>query len=101
MNYTLRHCGLPSISLWEWLLPNFKAPYCHEDNQAMIRMCMPGNNHTLRYLSRTMGISVAWLHERSMQGCLSLTFEVSENMTAYICTNICTGPDNGNMHASW
>ena len=94
MNYALRHCGLPSISLRELLLPNFTTLYCHEDNQAMIRMCLTGNNPTLRYLSRTMGISIVWLHERFRMECLSLAYEITDNLCADIFTNILT--DIGN-----
>merc|ERR1712020_7589 len=72
MNYALRHCGLPSPLIWELLFPHFEALLCHEDNQAMIRICLTGNNPIMKYLSRTQRVSVAWLHERFMQEDLKL-----------------------------
>ena len=93
MDYALRHCGLPSLCVWELLLPNFIAIYCHEDNQAMIRLCLSGNNPTLRYLSRTMGVSVAWLHERFKEKYLCLSYEESEKMAADIFTKVFTDPE--------
>ena len=90
MNYALRHCGLPSLSLWETLLPQFKSIICHEDNTAMIRICQTGRNPTMRYLSRTMGISIAWLYERFQGTNLELIYEESAKMAADIFTKAFT-----------
>ena len=90
MNYALRHCGLPSITLWELLLPNFTTLVCHEDNQAMIRICETGRNPTMRYLSRTHGLCIAWLYERFQSSLLSLVYEESSKMAADIFTKAFT-----------
>ena len=62
-DFSLRHCGLPALDLWQAVLPNQKVLCVHEDNQAMIRIIETGKNPTMRYLHRTHRISVAWLHE--------------------------------------
>ena len=41
----------------------------------MIRICQTGRNPTMRYLSRTMGISIAWLYERFQDTNLELIYE--------------------------
>ena len=86
MNYALRHCGLPSLSLWETLLPNLIHLLCHEDNQAMIRVCVTGRNPTMRYLSRTQGLNVGWLYERLQSPELELGYTMSSEMAADIFT---------------
>ena len=90
MSYALRHCGLPSLSLWGILMPQFRTLDCHEDNTAMIRICQAGRNPTMRYLSRTMGISIAWLYERFQDTNLELIYEESAKMTADIFTKAFT-----------
>ena len=82
MSYALRHCGLPSLMLWQVLLPNFRRIECHEDNQAMIRICLTGRNPTMRYFQRTQVVIVAWLFERFQQGDLNLDYEDSAKMAA-------------------
>jgi hypothetical protein len=55
---------LPQLDLWEVLLPSgFRAVF-HEDNQAMMAMVNSGKNPSMRYLSRSHGIAVGWVHER-------------------------------------
>ena len=90
MNYELRHCGLPSLALWEILLPNFERLVCHEDNQAMIRICETGRNPTMRYMSRTQGVAFGWLFERFQENYLELIYEESAKMAADIFTKAFT-----------
>ena len=45
------------------LLPTGYLGRFYEDNEAMIRVCLTGKNPTMRHLSRTHRISVAFLHE--------------------------------------
>ena len=63
MDHALRHCGLPCLNLWHALLPHKPGLDVHEDNQAMIKVVESGRNPTMRYIGRTHGVSVAWLHE--------------------------------------
>eukprot|EP00972_Heterocapsa_arctica_P070192 10369016-Heterocapsa_arctica.AAC.1 len=62
-DFSLRHCGLPCFSLWWILQPDKSILHFQEDNQAMIRVVETGRNPMMRYLQRTHGVSVAWLHE--------------------------------------
>eukprot|EP00972_Heterocapsa_arctica_P036575 5383592-Heterocapsa_arctica.AAC.1 len=76
-DFSLRHCGLPCLSLWWTPLPNKPILRFHEDNQAMIRVVEIGRNPTMRYLHRTHGVSVALLHETFKKDCLDLDYELS------------------------
>jgi hypothetical protein len=58
----------------------------HADNQAMIKIVESGRNPTMRYLGRTHGVSVAWLHETFKGEDLSLAYEISTRMCADIFT---------------
>ena len=63
-DFALRLCGLLALDLWHKLLSHKPGLVFHDDNQAMIRVVETGRNPTMRYISRTHGVSVAWLHER-------------------------------------
>ena len=89
-DFSLRHCGLPALDLWQAVLPNHKVLCVHEDNQAMIRIIETGKNPTMRYLHRTHRISVAWLHEVFGGKDLELVYEVSSKMAADIFTKAFT-----------
>ena len=62
-DFGLRMVGIPSLPLWECLLPRFRHLFVHGDNQAMIQVVKTGKNPTMRYLGRTHGVSIPWLHE--------------------------------------
>ena len=100
MNLALRHCGLPCLDLWHALLPNKPGLVVHEDNQAMIRVVESGRNPTMRYLGRTHGISVAWLHETFQGEDLTLAYEVSARMCADIFTKAFNDADKWKL-ACW
>ena len=86
MDHALRHCGLPCLQLWHALLPHKPGLIVHEDNQAMIRVVETGKNPTMRYLGRTHGVSIAWLHETFKGVDLKLAYETSPRMCADIYT---------------
>ena len=56
----------------------------HEDNQAMMRVVETGKNPTMRYLGRTHGVSIAWLHETFKGEYLDLAYGTSPRMCADI-----------------
>ena len=91
MSHALRHCGLPCLDLWHALLPHKPGLVVHEDNQAMIKVVETGRNPTMRYIGRTHGVSVAWLHERFKGEDINLAYEVSSRMCADIYTKAFTG----------
>jgi len=86
MDYALRHCGLPCLNLWHRLLPHKPGLVVHEDNQAMIKIVQSGRNPTMRYIGRTHGVSVAWLHETFKGDDLELAYEELARMAADIFT---------------
>ena len=59
----------------------------------MIRIVETGRNPTMRYLGRTHGISVAWLHEVFQGDDLNLAYEISARMCADIYTKAFTDAD--------
>ena len=62
--FGLRTEGIPAMQLWDVLLGRPVDLQCLEDNQAMMRVVETGRNPTMRYIGRTHGVSIAWLHER-------------------------------------
>ena len=62
--FGLRTEGIPAMQLWDVLLGWPVDLQCLEDNQAMMRVVETGRNPTLRYIGRTHGVSIAWLHEQ-------------------------------------
>lgn len=86
MATAIRTTGLPSLPLWDAVFQRSTTLTVHEDNAAMICICESGKNPTMRYLSRTHGISVAWLHECFRRKELVLTHEDTKLMAADIYT---------------
>ena len=90
MDFAIRSMGLPSLSLWDTLGFGKGGVDVHEDNMSMVRICETGRNPTMRYLSRTHGVSVAWLHEQFTGGTLRLHYERSDRMRADLLTKAFT-----------
>ena len=62
--------------------------YLHEDNQAMLRILETGRNPTMRYLSRTHRVAVAWLHEVCQSERIIVGYEESARMCADVFTKM-------------
>jgi len=63
LNLAYRTMSLPALDIMDYLLPpNYKCIF-HEDNTACIQVIVSGKNPTMRYLSRTHGINIVFLHE--------------------------------------
>jgi hypothetical protein len=60
--------GLPALSLWETLLKKRMKIRLMEDNSAACRVLITGRNPSMRHMSRTQRIDVAWLNERYVAG---------------------------------
>ena len=58
----------------------------HEDNTALIACIRSGRNPTMRHVSRTHGVSVAWLHEVCASDHVELQYTQSADMAADIFT---------------
>ena len=66
----------------------------------MIKVIETGRNPTMRYIGRTHGVSVAWLHETFKSKDLDLAYEISSRMCADIYTKAFTDPDKWKL-ARW
>ena len=66
----------------------------------MIKVVESGRNPTMRYIGRTHGVSVAWLHETFKSDDLDLAYEVSSRMCADIYTKAFTDADKWRL-ACW
>ena len=64
------------------------------DNTAMIEIMRTGRNLTMRHLSKTHGISVAWLHEQYCRDDVIVKYVASALMAADLCTKPFTNPSN-------
>lgn len=54
---------LPSLDLYDKLLPKGYHKVVHEDNQAMIQIVHTGINKTMRWLSRNHGSAIRYLYD--------------------------------------
>ena len=59
----LRSLGLPILTIWEQIAGRPVRLFFHEDNKAVLDIMKSGRNPTMRYVSRTQGVSMKWLHE--------------------------------------
>ena len=90
LNLAFRTLTLPALDLWETLLPGRFLSIVHEDNQACIQVITTGKNPTMRYLGRTHGVSIQFLHENlgvcKYENNIALKYTDSPNMVADIHT---------------
>ena len=63
MDSTIRLLALPALSFVEEIFSKVIVHVCG-DNQAMLCVMKTGRNPTMRHLSRTHRVSIAWLHEQ-------------------------------------
>ena len=82
----LRSAGLPAMTLWEEYTGVKTTLFFHADNKAMLDIIQTGRNPTLRYPSRTHGVSVRWLHEVYMRENFHAQYTVTSLMAADIFT---------------
>jgi hypothetical protein len=62
-DHAMRAEGIPALSLLGAIFER-KVHLCvMEDDEAMIKICHSGKNHTMRYLNRTHKVGVSWLME--------------------------------------
>jgi hypothetical protein len=89
----LTSAGLPVITIMEILKAASKlrgSPmtvlHFHVDNQAMAAVIRSGRNPTMRHLSRTHGICIAWLHEQCRGAGVQVEYVTTTLMAAGIYT---------------
>ena len=62
-SYGLEKTGLPALDLWEVLLRRKPLSIdLQEDNEACLQIMRTGRNPSMKHVSRTHGVNIAWLH---------------------------------------
>ena len=79
--------GLPSLDLWDKLLQRTVVLQFHEDNTAMISVCLAGKNPSMKHLSRVHRMPVGWICAIFNRHYVKLFYEV----TATMCANFGAG----------
>ena len=92
MDMTIRTIALPLLSLVEEVFGVSQVQVCG-DNQAMLIVMKTGRNPTMRHLSRTHRVSVAWLHEQYQRENFVFSYVTSSDMAADIFTKPISQPD--------
>ena len=82
--------GLPGIMLWEAILKKPIQIRLMEDNSAACRVVITGRNPSMRHMSRTQRIDVAWLNERFRDGSFCFVECPTEYQAGDIFTKHCT-----------
>ena len=88
---------LPSLDLYDQLLPKGYHKVVHEDNQAMIQIAHTGINKTMRWLSRNHGLAIRHLYDHlgneETKDDTQLVYTRSEWMAADIYTKAFTSKE--------
>ena len=61
--FALNKVLIPSLDLWDTILPRGYGKFLYGDNTAMIRVAETGRNPTMRYLDRVHSLSVQGFHD--------------------------------------
>jgi hypothetical protein len=67
IDHGLSKHALPALSLWENILGKQFSIRLMEDNAAACRVVITGRNPSMRHMSRTQRIDVAWINERYVE----------------------------------
>jgi hypothetical protein len=67
IDHGLAKHALPALSLWESVLGKQMTIALMEDNSAACRVVITGRNPSMRHMSRTQRIDIAWLNERYVE----------------------------------
>jgi hypothetical protein len=91
MDMTIRMLVLPLLSLVDDAFGKARAWICG-DNKAMLRVMETGRNPTMRHLTRTHRICVAWLHEQHKREDFHFDYVKSHRMVADMYTKSIPSP---------
>ena len=61
--HAFRTVGMPALDLWETALKRSVQLTLIENNESTAAIIRSGRNPTMRHISRTHGVNVAWLHD--------------------------------------
>ena len=95
MDTSLRLLTLPVLSIVEELFPDTKVRV-FGDNQSMLTVLKKGKNPTMRHVSRTHRVSIAWLHEQYHRNKFGFVYVRSEDMSADMLTKSTPSPHKWN-----
>lgn len=86
----LKSILMPSLDLYDVLLPKGYQQVIHEDNTGAIQIAATGINKTMRWLSRNHGVSIQYLYDKlgreGRHDDITITYTRSEWMSADIYT---------------
>ena len=82
----LRLAGLPTLDLFETVLKRLVYLELMEDNQSTIQIIKTGRNPTMRHISRTHGVNVAWLHDCYVTNKFGMIYQKTDGQSADIFT---------------
>ena len=85
-NAAVRAIGLPALELWEVVLRRLAALPFMEGNESTIQIIKTGHNPTMRHISLTHGVNVAWLRQVFHMQCMAIMHIVSALQRADIFT---------------
>ena len=85
-----RTMALTSLDLWDCLLYSGYKTIVHEDNTATIQVVRTGRNPTMRYIGRTHGISIQFLHENLGHKSKGARFDLQYTLTTKMVADIHT-----------
>ena len=83
IDHHLKHCGIPSLDLWEVLLDrkDLSLTVC-EDNEAAIKIIKKGYSPALRWVHRVRRLNLGWLNEVFQNAWLKIQHTPSPEMRA-------------------
>ena len=85
-NAAVRTVGLPALDLWESVLKRHVVLNLIEDNERTYQIIKTGKNPTMRYLTRTHGVHVSWLHDLFTRKIFGVTYTRTESQCADVFT---------------
>ena len=88
IDHGLAKHAIPALSLWENILGKTMIIRLMEDNSAACRVVITGRNPSMRHMSRTQRIDIAWLNERYVEKCFMFVvcpteFQAGDLMTKH------------------
>lgn len=85
----VRGFAIPAVDMWELILPKVTG-IIHEDITVAVRATKTGRNLTMRFLPRTAGVSVAYIHENVNGNNPNVPFDVLYTDTKLMVADIHT-----------
>ena len=85
-DFAVRTEGLPLLDLLDIILHRKTIMELCEDNETCAQCIKNGHSPAMRYIHRTHGVDMTWLHERIVDGSMTISITKSKDMAADIFT---------------